>query len=354
MGLVHPVDLDAWRRWQETASPVRRLKRALRGPGAAPELTLVVRGDAPRILVAVDATTPSAIASVLRPFAGDATLPLALLSHAGAPILDGLEGAWVAHELPLDGSAPDVLRQVRAIVGLGAYLAAGARAAAWAPALDARFVVVQHGLLTPLAPPLPANVHVLAFSERDAEFWRSGRDDVTSEVVGSQLLWDAAQAPRHPIRDDRPVFLGQLHGAELPRVDLARTARSACRATGAVYRPHPAEIDKLSRAQHALWQRAGISIDRRPLPLAELRQPVLSTFSTGVLEQAARGLPAWAVFDGTAPDWLADFWDRYGMRRADARARLRLDGEATPAPQQPASEPVRAVLAAARRMGGLA
>ena len=36
-------------------------------------------------------------------------------------------------------------------------------------------------------------------------------------------------------------------------------------------------------------------------------------FSTGVLEAAARGLPAWVDFPDP-PAWLREFWDRYGMR----------------------------------------
>ena len=51
--------------------------------------------------------------------------------------------------------------------------------------------MVQHGALTPYAPPLPDDCTVLAWSEADGEFWRSGRDDVRIETVGSQLLWEA-------------------------------------------------------------------------------------------------------------------------------------------------------------------
>ena len=43
---------------------------------------------------------------------------------------------------------------------------------------------------------------------------------------------------------------------------------------------------------------AGITIDRSGIPLRELGAPVVSVFSTGVLEAAAAGLPAWV----TLPD----------------------------------------------------
>ena len=45
----------------------------------------------------------------------------------------------------------------------------------------------------PQAPPLPVGATLLAFSEADAEFWVSGRRDVTTHAVGSQLLYLAAQ-----------------------------------------------------------------------------------------------------------------------------------------------------------------
>ena len=39
---------------------------------------------------------------------------------------------------------------------------------------------------------------------------------------------------------------------------------------------------------------------------------MVSAFSTGVLEAAARGVPAWVHFLDP-PTWLTDFWERYGM-----------------------------------------
>ena len=121
--------------------------------------------------------------------------------------------------------------------------------------------------MTPLAPPLADDVRLLAWSQADADFWWSGRADALSTVVGSQLLWEAARAGT-PVGNDGdstahpPVFLGQLHGAELPWRQMARTAERFCRETGAVYRPHPSERDRMSRLTHALFQRRGITVDR--------------------------------------------------------------------------------------------
>ena len=57
-------------------------------------------------------------------------------------------------------------------------------------------------------------------------------------------------------------------------------------------------------------------------------------FSTGVLEAAARGLPAWVDFPDP-PAWLREFWDRYGMRE--------YGGEPSDPPPRPAVEPAAAI-----------
>ena len=81
--------------------------------------------------------------------------------------------------------------------------------------------------------------------------------------------------------------------AELPRDVFAEAAETFCRAERATYRPHPSERDRRSVATHARWEASGITIDRSGIPLRELGAPVVSVFSTGVLEAAAAGLPAW-------------------------------------------------------------
>ena len=193
---------------------------------------------------------------------------------------------------------------------------------------------VQHGLLTPFAPPLPPDCTLLAWSEADASFWTDGRPDIDVEVVGSQLLWNAARSPAAPIEDEVPTYLGQLHGAELPRRVMARAARRFCLETGATYRPHPAERDTLSRLQHAGWERLGIRVDHRPGPLSTLRTPVVSVFSTGVLEAAASGRPAW-VHLPDPPGWVRDLWQRYELHPWGT--------EPTAPPRAPSVEPRRRI-----------
>lgn len=361
MALNHPRNLAAWREWQRGTSPLRGVAERLRRPEPHVDPALYVRGSAPTVLVAIESTTPSNVAANLR-LLDHLDADAAVLAPGPIATLDAAP-EWTRRT----GPDADAIDGLRVAIASGNYLPMGATAELIARSRGARFVVVQHGLMTPFAPPLPEGAHLLAASEADAEFWRSGRDDVTSEVVGLQLLWDAAQDARERpdagerAREVRPVYLGQLHGAELPRRDSARSAEAFCRATGANYRPHPSEIDRLSLLQHALWQRRGLTLDKRRVTLGALGAPVASVFSTGVLEAAARGLPAWVTFAGAPPAWLGEFWARYGMRRIDPeRARtprgyFDVDAvDATPAPAQPGLDPSIAIARAVERLAASA
>ena len=122
---------------------------------------------------------------------------------------------------------------------------------------------------------------------------------------------------------DPLTYLGQGHAAELPRRRLVRAALDLCRSAGAIYRPHPSERDKVSRLTHAAYRRAGIVVDGS-VPLNRLTGPVVSVFSTGVLEAAAQGrdglgrLPRRA---GVAVRVLGALRHESLRRRADACAR---------------------------------
>ncbi len=364
MGLMFPEDFDAWQRWQHNRHMLRRLRDVARRP-APVELRLHVRGDEPAVLFALDATTPTALASVLEPLAHLGDAPVAVL--APADVASALPGEWKVTVADA-AEAPCELGSVRAVVSAGHFLPAGNAAYRWSRRLDAQYLVVQHGLLTPHAPPLADGAHLLAFSDRDAEFWLSGRSNVTAEVIGSQLLWKAATAGTGSLSLSKgaavedastssatqgvgsasegvssatqvsaprpePIFLGQLHGAELSRRISAATAEAFCRQAGGLYRPHPAEVDKLSRIQHAVWRRRGIRF-AEPGPLLAAGRPVVSIFSTGVLEAAAAGIPSW-VTCVRPPAWVREFWDRYDLAL--------WGGAPTPAPEHPKIEPARAV-----------
>lgn len=333
MGLNYPADLAEWHRWQNSQNPIRRIKGTLRKPDES-ALFLSVRGEFPQILVVLDAAKPTSIAAYMLPLKFLPDTSVAVLAPADvARMLPG--NGWKTQQVPPDPGIPEPIRGVSVVLAAGNYLPAGAAAHRWSVSLGARFMVVQHGLVTPHAPPLPAGCHLLAFSAADATYWSAGRQDLTFNAVGSQLLWQAAQqqTPSQG-RDERPVFLGQLHGAELPRQGLARAATSFCISTRATYRPHPSETDKLSRLQHKWWQKRGIRIDRSSVPLTDLTAPIVSVFSTGVLEAAARGIPSWVTY-ADPPAWLEEFWERYAMSRWGA--------EPTPAPTQPGHEPAAAI-----------
>ncbi|MBV7432203.1 RNA-binding protein [Dermabacteraceae bacterium P13115] len=332
--LFYPDDLAEWQAWQNKVSLFRRIKRLL--PGKSPQAAtpvLYVRGNNPAILVALESATPSNVAANLS-FLSHSELSAAVI----APGELDLGPEWVKGESTQELTP-------RAVIASGNYLPMGAFAEELAHRCNARFVVVQHGLMTPYAPPLPRDAHLLAFSDEDAAFWASGRGDITHSVVGSKLIYAASQKPRVELADaDTPYFLGQLHGAELPRRALAATTEAFWRATDATYRPHPSEIDKLSRLQHALWERKGMRIDKRRIGLQELAAPVVGVFSTGIVEAAALGLPSWSVYAGKAPDWVENFWERYGIARYDLESKAPLSQRpATPAPQAPEVDPSLAI-----------
>jgi len=295
---------------------------------------LHVRGADPLLLFALDATTPTALASVLEPLAHLGDMPVAVL--APHDVASRLPGDWTVRPLESVSAVPADLRGIRAVVSAGHFLPAGFAAHAWADVLDAEYFVVQHGLLTPFMAPLAPRAHLLAFSDRDAEFWRSDRRDVIADVVGSQLLWSASMRGRGsaPVAvGQEPVFLGQLHGAELPRSISGVTAQRFCLQTGAEYRPHPAELDRLSKLQHSMWRRRGVRF-AKPGALLDERRPVVSIFSTGVLEAAAAGVASWVTCE-RPPSWVGEFWDRYELSTWGSQP--------TPPPVLPAMEPAQAI-----------
>ena len=230
------------------------------------------------------------------------------------------ESGGLAHEV-----VPELATGAEVVLSTGHYLAVGRTAHAALAAADtdlvSRFVTVQHGLLTPHAPPLAAGTTLLAWSEADAEFWRSGRDDVETAVVGSQLLWDAAEPrprrarPRSPPGVPRPAARG---GAAARGAD--RGGRGVLPGGGRRLPTPPVRARPRSLETHRRWEGAGITIDRSGVPLRELGAPVVSVFSTGVLEAAAAGLPAW-VHCPDPPAWLRGFWDRYDLARLGRRPR---------------------------------
>ena len=93
----------------------------------------------------------------------------------------------------------------------------------------------------------------------------------------------------------------------------SRTVTQLARHGPLVYRPHPSEIDALSRAGHLLWRLRGVEVTPPDDPRIDSSQSlVVSIFSTGILEAAAAGRRSFR-FCVDPPAWLAELWNRYAM-----------------------------------------
>ena len=353
--LKYPLDLDAWQAWQRRQKKLKWAKYKLnslldsaRSRTVAEEPVrglLYTRGAKPQVLIVMDSFSPTNRNAILEPLKHLGAVDVALwVPEDASEYLDGQYASerysrkdWSEQEISGD-ELMRLLPDVRIVLSAAQFLGRGAVAYEFSRAIGAEYWMVQHGLLVPQAPPLPVGCTLLAFSEADAEFWASGRRDVTTHAVGSQLLYLAAQkaagAEAQKQNDLEPIFLGQMHGAELPRASFAYASHSFLKKFGGTYRPHPSEKDKLSVLTHKLWEKEGIRIDRSGTPLNEVPNPVVSIFSTGVLEAAIRGIPAW-VYHPAPPAWLVEFWDRYGMNQWGQ--------EPTPAPVQPKKEPAQRI-----------
>ena len=353
--LKYPLDLDAWQAWQRRQKKLKWAKYKLnslldsaRSRTVAEEPVrglLYTRGAKPQVLIVMDSFSPTNRNAILEPLKHLGAVDVALwVPEDASEYLDGQYASerysrkdWSEQEISGD-ELMRLLPDVRIVLSAAQFLGRGAVAYEFSRAIGAEYWMVQHGLLVPQAPPLPVGCTLLAFSEADAQFWASGRRDVTTHAVGSQLLYLAAQkaagAEEQKQNDLEPIFLGQMHGAELPRASFAFAAHSFLKKYGGIYRPHPSEKDKLSVLTHKLWEKEGIRIDRSGTPLNEVPNPVVSIFSTGVLEAAIRGIPAW-VYHPAPPAWLEEFWDRYGMNQWGQ--------EPTPAPVQPKKEPAQRI-----------
>ena len=343
MGLKFPHDLEAWQVWEKKQNLLRYLSTKLKKRAEHPDFALVLalrpEASAASVLIALEAITPTQLVALFTP-----GFYLEKLGKSVAVLAPKEQAAYLKDQgfteqvnLNSTSNLPGELGRIREVIAAGHYLPVGEWAYTLACQQGWTFNVVQHGLLTPYAPPLPKDSTLLAFSEADAEFWISGRSDITSEVVGSQLFFEAAQQAQLGSTtevSDGLVFLGQMHGAELPRLSFAKSSYEFCQKNGAVYRPHPSERDKISTLTHKLWAKKGIKIDTSARPLNQSNTPVVSIFSTGVLEAAIRGVPSW-VYHSNPPAWLKEFWDRYGMKQ--------WGGEPTAAPAQPELEPALAI-----------
>ncbi|MBF1674263.1 MAG: RNA-binding protein, partial [Rothia mucilaginosa] len=263
--LKYPLDLDAWQAWQRRQKKLKWAKYKLnslldsaRSRTVAEEPVrglLYTRGAKPQVLIVMDSFSPTNRNAILEPLKHLGAVDVALwVPEDASEYLDGQYASerysrkdWSEQEISGD-ELMRLLPDVRIVLSAAQFLGRGAVAYEFSRAIGAEYWMVQHGLLVPQAPPLPVGCTLLAFSEADAQFWASGRRDVTTHAVGSQLLYLAAQkaagAEEQKQNDLEPIFLGQMHGAELPRASFAYASHSFLKKYGGIYRPHPSEKDK--------------------------------------------------------------------------------------------------------------
>lgn len=308
-------NIDEWRVWQASCAPWPRRARARFTRNSAVALSSVtVGGSAPVVLVAVDSVNTSSDAAVLDPLRVLVTqVPLAILTPSS--LLEDVHHSLAGIPTHKRSLSDDLFSGVRCIISAGAHLEAGRFAANVAARRKIPYFMVQHGLITPFEPPIPERFHVFAWTNRDAEIWTRFGTRVTATSVGSQLLSRAVNhGDAHRQVDVPPVFLGQLHGAELDRRVTVRTVERLLEETEFSYRPHPAEQDLMSRIQHRRWRQKGLKIMPSRSSLRELSRPTVGIFSTGLLETAAAGCPSWG-FCVDPPMWVEELWDAYGIQQ---------------------------------------
>jgi hypothetical protein len=314
VGLLHPDDLSAWRRARGSRPALGRLAVGLRELTHDPRFELFIGGSAPKLLVALESTSVADRTAVLAPLKHLDMTKVAVLAPFGAgPVLP--QHPWDTKIL-FPEELPRYFDRMNAVLATSNHTDVGASAYDFSQTATCPFYVVQSTLVSPYSPPLPSGATLLGWSEDDIAFWRDGSAQAATAVntvVGSQLLWAAAQDRiDEPNKAAATTYLGQLHEGALGPKQMAKAAEEFCVAHDAVYRPHPAETDRRARSIHERFVRVGISLDQSQTPVRAFDGPVVSPYSTGVLEAAARGLPAWVDFP-QPPRWLCELWERYAM-----------------------------------------
>ena len=155
MGLRFPTDLAAWQRWEHSHHRLRGVKARLR-PAPAPSLLLATRDGPAEVLVVVESPSASSRLALLEPVA-HLQVPVAVLAPFDPS--DVLGSGWSARPI-IPADLPTAVAPGVRVLFAGDYLPLGAMVRDTLPA--ARLVVAQHGLMTPVAPPLPAGAHLLA------------------------------------------------------------------------------------------------------------------------------------------------------------------------------------------------
>ena len=291
-GLNHPGDLAAWQRWQRAAAPGSRRSAQAGAPEPPPpgRADLGASGH-PRCWWRPRLVRPSNHdrAGVDRWRTSSPLRTLAARPHRDrCPV--GRAGAADAHARGR-ASRRTAARSSAAVLSAGHYTAARRGGATpWPRSAAPPSWSSQHGALTPFAPPLPRAVPCSPGARRTRLLGVRAQRRHHHVVGSAAAVAGGRDGPRRArsTRPRAPTYLGQLHGAETRPPRPGRGRPRLLPRTGATYRPHPTERDRASPPAARGLGAQGIRSTQRH-PAGRARTPVVSVFSTGVLEAAARG-----------------------------------------------------------------
>ena len=175
MTLVFTRDLDAWLSWQADQHRLRSFKGKLVSTMRAPQAQWFLASNhaEPRVVVSMDTTNPTAVGSLIAPLTHVGDLPVAVV----APVpLEGIVADLGLRVTPLNAGRVDgLVAGASCVVTAGHYLPVGVATQRAAQRYGRPLLMVQHGALTPFAPPLPTR----------RTSWRGATPTVSSGRAGA-------------------------------------------------------------------------------------------------------------------------------------------------------------------------
>ena len=179
-GLLFPEDLNQWYAWQRSTNRIGNVKHTIKQVASWGKLShisapsrifLSSRGSRPsQLVVALDSIGATSLKALIEPLAYTDVAATVISHNDITHYLPGED--WYVEEILLSEALNQLNPQV--VLSAGHYLDLGSVTFELALHIGADYVVSQHGLNTPFAPPLAPSTHLLAFSQADAEFWIAG------------------------------------------------------------------------------------------------------------------------------------------------------------------------------------
>ena len=244
-GPTHPRDLEAWHRWHHGAQPLtRRVRRSLdvlrdiaRPDGRAERVAVTRGGPRCRVLVLVEARTPSQLQPVVAPLrtSRSTTSSWSRRCRSVTPCRRGCgrsRGRSRTRRCPSSRAAPRSSSRPATSSGSGASAGMPSptrRASSPCSTGCSRRTLPRS--------PRARRCRVVRRRRRVLALGPGRRDDAGRGVPAP--VGGGPRAGRAPDPGARPVFLGQLHGVELPRALVTEAAESFCRVQGPSTGPTP-------------------------------------------------------------------------------------------------------------------